>query len=72
MELALSEHNKIREKHLNTISLKLTEDLTTGAKKYAEELSLVSVSFSILLLCIAWNFDIITFIIQASIHSYDS
>ena len=48
MELALSEHNKIREKHLNTISLKLTEDLTTGAKKYAEELRLVSVSFGIL------------------------
>lgn len=47
MEIALSEHNKIRERHLNTTSLKLTKDLESDAKKYAEELSLVSVSFGL-------------------------
>ena len=47
MEIALFEHNKIREKHLNTASLKLTKDFASDAKKYAEELSLVSVSFGL-------------------------
>ena len=47
MEIALFEHNKIREKHLNTASLKLTKDLASDAKKYTEELSLVSVSFGL-------------------------
>ena len=41
MDLALFEHNQIREKHLNTDALKLTEDLTIGAKEYAEHLRLV-------------------------------
>ena len=44
MDLALFEHNQIREKHFKTGALKLTEDLAKGAKEYAEHLRLVLVS----------------------------
>ena len=41
MELALTLHNRIRENHIDTESLKLARDLSEDAQEYAEQLRLV-------------------------------
>ena len=41
LKLALLAHNKIRETHIDTESLKLAPDLSTDAQGYAEQLRLV-------------------------------
>ena len=41
MSLALTKHNELREKHIDTPPLTLAEDLASDAQEYADQLRMV-------------------------------